>query len=474
MALAVGGIVDAPPYAPIPISPANGEATDLAGTPEFVWQYQFGTPGAVQTGWAFRRKVAGASTYQWWNKTTSAWQTTPFWNTGATANYTFPAAAWSDTKTWNWSVATKDANGSGSYCSTVTVIGRVGPKVTVAAPAGTTATDRPAVQWTPTVATGCSQIAYRVCIYDAAQYSASGFAPGVGTAVYDSGIVYGSATLLRPPSAIALTNHTTFRAYVWVQETGGQTVWGYAAFTARFTAPATPTVAVTSTETETTGKPVNVVTVTGHDVAPLNGHTFATVRYSDDSGKSWWSVRGGTGVAIMAGIPYQVIDKTAPLGYQRQYRVTVYANNPTVVTTPIVATLTTITSLYWWLSDPLTGTAVKLHGGTKKMKATSTDRQRKYAIMGRPDPVVLRDSFGLPNLTLTLVFLTDATYRKFESLRATGHVLLLQGPHPAGQWYVSLGELKTDTTTLPSLRGWGTTGVVVRNVQITAQAVAAP
>jgi hypothetical protein len=50
----------------------------------------------------------------------------------------------------------------------------------------------------------------------------------------------------------------------------------------------------------------------------------------------------------------------------------------------------------------------------------------------------------------------------------------MQGPAPAGQYYVRLGPTKNDSTNLPSLRGFAGTGKIVRTIQITAQAVAAP
>lgn len=135
---------------------------------------------------------------------------------------------------------------------------------------------------------------------------------------------------------------------------------------------------------------------------------------------------------------------------------------------------TVLNPLRWYLTDPLnpgTGLALSLAPGL--LQTISTDRQQIVPVLSRPDPVVLSDAFGLPQITLPLVFLDDATYQAFEDLRATQHILLLRGPYPAGQWYVRLGATKADSTLLTSLR-YLNPGDVVRNVTLTAQAVAAP
>lgn len=133
-----------------------------------------------------------------------------------------------------------------------------------------------------------------------------------------------------------------------------------------------------------------------------------------------------------------------------------------------------INTLTWWLRDPLfPGAAIALSLAPGTFDTVSTDRQQVVPVLGRPDPVVLSDMFGLPELTFQLVFVDDASYQAFENFRATQHVLLLQGPYPMGQYYVRFGDTKNDSTNLPSLR-YLAEGKTVRNVTINAQAVAAP
>ncbi len=146
---------------------------------------------------------------------------------------------------------------------------------------------------------------------------------------------------------------------------------------------------------------------------------------------------------------------------------------PTVGSNWIQSIVTQKIDLTWWLRDPLTGNAIGLSLAPGTFDTVSTDRQQVVFIVTRPDPVVLSDAFGLPQISFQRGFVGDALYQAFEDMRATQHILLLQGPYPAGQWYVRLGETKNDSTNLPSLR-YLNTEEVVRNVTITAQAVAPP
>jgi hypothetical protein len=146
---------------------------------------------------------------------------------------------------------------------------------------------------------------------------------------------------------------------------------------------------------------------------------------------------------------------------------------PTVASPWVSATLTALASLTWWLRDPLVGDSIALPLAPGTFDTVSSDRQQVVPVLSRPDPVILNDSFGLPQISFQLVFVGNASYQAFETMRARQHILLLQGPSPMGQWYVRLGDTKNDSTNLPSLRYLGI-NQVVRNVSITAQACSAP
>lgn len=133
-------------------------------------------------------------------------------------------------------------------------------------------------------------------------------------------------------------------------------------------------------------------------------------------------------------------------------------------------------SVRWWLKDPLepaNNMEVSMQPG--KLQSSATDPQQIVFPIGRPDPIVMADTIKMPTLTsIPFRFLDDSEYQAFERLRATGRVLLLQGPQEVGQWYVRLGDTKTDALDLPTMRGWSTSGILLRDITISAQVVAAP
>lgn len=618
MPIVVGGIPNPIPFAPDLVSPANAAYADLSGTPEFEWTFLAGTIGNVQSTWAFRRKIAGASSYQYWNATTSAWQSTVIYNTGTDQSVTFPSGAWTDGNTYNWSVATQDVAGTGPFAADDTLTAQAPPTLTIISPAGVTTVAQPVVQWAPSVPSGSSQTGFEVIVYNAAQYGEIGFTPGVGENVYDSGVV-GSAFLAQLQLPVPLSDFTSYRVYVQITETGGQTsAWVESSFTTSYAQPATPTlVAVAATDPDSDSPQVvlgiegrdnllsaadaltqpgpgtlgtwvategtasndsgylnltgstsraimggitaeagydyafgvtaltsgggtvgsytpfieflnsggtvlatvdaptvalgtvsdggtatapagsvtakigvlvtagtsGVATISNAAIGPSGGVGmyggfaglgFATIQYSDDNGQTWWDVRNGVDIPLP--LPLQgalVVDTEAPPGFTRQYQCTVFANN--ALSGVGTAECNVTPSLLWWFKDPLNPAAnmpVSLQPGT--LDTVSTDRQQLYQVLGRPDDVILSDAFELPQITFTLIFITDASYQAFEALRATQHVFLLQGPAPAGQWYVRCGPTKNDSTNLPSLRGFAANGKIVRTVQLTLQAVAAP
>lgn len=321
------------------------------------------------------------------------------------------------------------------------------------------------------------QTSYRVVLYDAGQYQATGFVPGTSASLFDTSSV-GSASARSISCPIFLQDMTAYRVYVSISETGGQgSEWAYSAFSTSFTAPVTPTLTAVPSTSSGQAVPTVTLTLTANDTAPLLGTTFATFQYSDTNGADWAPVRNG----FLLPIPTSdqqvvVVDEDVPNGFTRLYQaiVTATVGSNTVASDWASAQATAPSSLSWWLSDPLipnSSIVLSLAPGT--FDTVSTDRQQIVPVLTRPDPVVLSDAFGLPLLTFSLVFTTDADYQAFENLRATQHILLLRGPWPMGQYYVRLGPTKNDSTNLPSLRYLGE-GIVVRNVTVSAQAVGAP
>lgn len=148
----------------------------------------------------------------------------------------------------------------------------------------------------------------------------------------------------------------------------------------------------------------------------------------------------------------------------------------TVTSAVITVEAQWLTSVRWWLKDPLVpanNMEISLQPGN--MQSSASDPQQVVFPIGRVDPIVMADIIKLPTITsLPLRFLTDTQYQAFETLRASGHVLLLQAPQEVGQWYVRLGDTKQDSLNLLSMRQWIEGGYIVRDVTISAQVVAAP
>jgi hypothetical protein len=253
-----------PPNAPVLSTPTNGQMEVLSGTPTFSWIYQSTAGDGAQYAYAFRRKI-GAGAYSYWNATTSTWGAIT-WNTSSASSVTFPAAAWSDSSNYLWSVATQEYyyGYQSPFASDFTVNGQVAPTVTVTAPTATVFVPNPTITWTDTVAGGTVATGYRVIVYNAAQYGAGGFVPGVGPNAWDSGNVQPFVNTLTLP-AYAIPNGT-YRAYVQVVETNNvASAWGYSGFSLSIDLPAAPSLTATAGTDPVTGAPLVTVALQAHD-----------------------------------------------------------------------------------------------------------------------------------------------------------------------------------------------------------------
>jgi hypothetical protein len=227
------------PGAPTLTAPANSSYSDLASTGgPFSWQYN---GGLTETGYHFRLKISGGS-YTYWNAGSNAFQGTDVANTSSSLSVTFPGSAIADGHTYNWSVASVDANGTGSYANDWTVTAQVSPTVTVSAPTGTiVTTQQPAVTWSTSLAPGAAQGTYRVVTYNATQYSAVGFTPGSGPSTDDSGVVTSGGVTYTPG---LLPNGTSYESYVQITQTPGglASAWAFTSFSIALDSPAQPTI----------------------------------------------------------------------------------------------------------------------------------------------------------------------------------------------------------------------------------------
>lgn len=250
-------ISEGPPASPTLNSPASGTYTDVTTPPTLVWTYNPGNAVGGQTNFAIRRKISGGSTYSYFNVGTNSWQSTIVWNSGSQQSYTFGSGLWSDGNTYNWSIATQDAGGQGTFASDFTLTAQAVPVVTVTAPSGSTTASHPNVIWSTSFPTGAGETAYQVRTFSAAQYGAGGFDPATSAATDDSGVV-SSSGVTSYQIATSLPAGTSFRSYVQVTETGNEPsgFLAFGAFTVTLDLPPTPTLTVVATTDPTTGCPM--------------------------------------------------------------------------------------------------------------------------------------------------------------------------------------------------------------------------
>lgn len=260
----VATVADAP-LAPTLTSPANGAYLDAnAAGVTFDWGYNPGADSGTQQAYALRVLISGS--YQYWNATSSAFQSSIVWNSSAASSVTVPAGKLADGVSYNWSVATQESFYAlqGPFASDFTFTGSAMPTVTVTSPSGTISSATPTVTWTETLGGGDVQTAFRVVIYTLAVTLQSGFSAGVTTPTVDSGVVSSAALSWAVPGGSALAQ-AQWVAYVQITETGSITSsWTSTSFTVAYDPPAAPTITA-STGTSPAGVPDVTLTVTCHD-----------------------------------------------------------------------------------------------------------------------------------------------------------------------------------------------------------------
>lgn len=310
------------PNAPTLTAPTAGATADLGAGATFTWTFSDPDAGDTQSSYALRRKISGAPAYEYWNAGTAAWQSTEVFNASGAGSVTFAAGKWTNGNTYQWSVATKDAQGVvGPYATDNTVVASNAPVTTATAPVGTVAgSTRPTVTWSYADADSDPQATYQVRIFTAAQYGAGGFDPSTSAATLDSGATTSASARSWVPTA-DLVNGTTYRAYVRSTQSGGlASAWSFVTFTISLATPNTPSLAVTPQPAQAR---VQIV-VTGADAGPTFtfANTTAVVEASDDGGTTWAPIRatGSAGVPYLAGDTVTVYDYEAPPGAQRRYR----------------------------------------------------------------------------------------------------------------------------------------------------------
>ena len=274
--IVLGNVPVVSPFTPLLLSPASGAYVDLTNQPIFEWQYNPAVAGNTQTGWAFQVSYTlnNATVVQWWDVSTNNWSNTVVYNTTGTSNvgnaytYQFPSLTstavtpFQDLGLTQWTVSCQDVNGVSPFASYNLINAQAPPVITsVTATAGTAS---PTIGWTVTFAPTAVQLTYEVIIYTPDQWGASGFQPGVGPNLFDSGAVGDQYTNTLPLQSVPLylQNGVNYRAYVQVSQTGAQfSAWTYANVTPAYMPPAAQPIFAADGTDGTTGCPLIALAV---------------------------------------------------------------------------------------------------------------------------------------------------------------------------------------------------------------------
>ena len=265
------------PNAPSLTSPGNGSFLDATTNPSFTANNN-STDAANINARAMRLKASGATSYNYFNVSTGAFQSTIIWNAvnyapGAAGTFG-PISGLSNGITDNWSMADQEglANLQGPFASDFTVNMQAAPNLSINSPVGSmTTSSSPSLSYSATPPSGAQVTGGQWLIYTLAATQVSGFTIDIATATIPAGAVSnvtftGNPLTVAIQSGVSLNNSTTYVAYAAVTETGGE--WSNtisSTFTISLDTPATPTITAVASTDPVTGCPLIALTVQGHD-----------------------------------------------------------------------------------------------------------------------------------------------------------------------------------------------------------------
>lgn len=321
------------------------------------------------------------------------------------------------------------------------------PVAGASGPTGTIAdTTRPLVTWTYSDSEGDPQQAYRVRIFNDAQYLAGGFDAETSPAYTDSGWTAGQDLSWTVDKDLV---NDTYRAYVMVEQVWpgiGQhrSAWSFVGWTQNVPGPPAPTVNATY---EGALNRVRLDISRGGTTPPTETYNLER---SLNLGVTWEFVRGGVQIVPDGAGAAAVYDHEAPLKIVAQYRVFAYRTlgSVKVGSDPSLVASVTPRSLDWWLKDPLAPVL-------DTVLPVADDKPNRPRAQGEYAPLVAAGltarkivvngpPYGVEG-ELELIFVGDeaadtgSLWAAFNALRDTGRTLLLQ--YPSGeQHYIQLGD----------------------------------
>lgn len=279
-------------------APASYDAPPVT----LAWTYNPTDPSNTQTGWAVRFKSTAATTYSYWNASTSAFQSTVVWNTGAGLSLTLSSTATATGTSYQFSAATQDQGGQGPFATDATFAVAYAPTVTVTSPGPITPSSTFDVEWGAAAGAGSSLTGIQV----GAWYYADFF--DGGAPFYTSGSLPPSATSVQVVGAsyAGFQNGVAVVIAVEAFQQGGQTGTAFVSTTMSYDVPATPTVSAVPGEDPTTGCPLVRIAVQCHDNllatddASFEGGigTWASVTNADLTQSSAWAADGTSSLSI--------------------------------------------------------------------------------------------------------------------------------------------------------------------------------
>jgi hypothetical protein len=330
---------------------------------------------------------------------------------------------------------------------------------------GTVGTSRPTFSWTYTDPEGDPQERFRVKVFSAAQYGATGFDPNTATPAVDSGEVYSSATSWASP--VDLLDGTTYRAFVVVADAGSNGHYStigatgpYSSATISLVAPTAPTITAT---TDPANARVTLAIASANNINPAATYRYSVER-SDDGGTTWkvlerlWvpasstvdyrSVDFATTAApALTAYDYEAVRGTVPR-YRVQVKATMSGNNLQSPYSPTATATAALTGAGWVLRPVLApAQAAVLHVHSESVTWQSEERQSALYPLGRARAIVLSDVVGGERLDIELAMLSEAEYATFEAIRARMDVLLLQSSY-GDHRYVRIGSARSATHVL--------------------------
>jgi hypothetical protein len=297
------------------------------------------------------------------------------------------------------------------------------------------------------------QAARRILVYSAAQYGAAGFAPGVSTPTYDSGVEYTSSFAGTLPALV----NGTYRMYVNVaQLVNGAyqwgTVWNLTDFIIAITPPAAPT--ITPTADSTNAKIKLAVVGSGAANSILNVYD---IQRSFDGGVTWSQVRGDYGAYVQTGGARIWYDYETGNGQAAVYRARTITYD--TVGNQLIGAYSATSSSASWTS---TSTWMKLvtHPELNRTVIVRVFGAEDYNVPGGTfqgldsDEVVSITGVrrSRPDASITILSQTEAEEAAIRAILAIGEPLLIHASSKSTDWrqvskYLSVMDVRVTRPT---------------------------